>query len=264
MEDILASTLTPTITPTLVPLFSSVLGTSPTLPSNQLSTALSNTPTSPSLLPLFTQTRITSLASPTTSPQTSLPTASQTAAAAASKNQALSTGAKAGIGIGVAIAGLALALGAFFLGVSTRRKNKATQHDDKEAGNLGGKPEIDGKEVQNEYLNIDATSAELDGIEKQAQTTSKPTEVEMSTELDGKILTPALPLVGSAELSSEPGRMEHDCRPNHVLPTQLSDPLPLHELPNTQDFTGNLLVPPAELARRDTYDDPQLVQNPWA
>jgi len=162
----------------------------------------------------------------------------------------------------VSIGGLLLAFGAFFLGMSVRKKSKTTH--DTETGSHGGKPELDGKIVFSEK----ATPPELDSTQR----TSMPT---YAMEADARHIVPGNELPAQPapiytyahkELSAEPSHAEIDSAQRHELHDQH---VTGHEL-HSEHVAGPSPVSPissdsrdADLDRSDTYDDPRLMQNPW-
>ncbi|KAH7400924.1 hypothetical protein DE146DRAFT_478750 [Phaeosphaeria sp. MPI-PUGE-AT-0046c] len=178
------------------------------------------------------------LASPTSSDTTS----------GGSDQGGLTTGEKAGIGVGVSVGGLLLALGAFFLGLSARKKSK--RGIDTESGSVGGKPELDGKVAYHEKVTPEVESGMIpvDPRRSDDSVVPAPKAFELSGSLGQATVT-------HRELAAEPRGVEIDSsesqQPRHEL-YAISPVSPISE----PQHTGP--------ARRDTYDDPRLVQNPWA
>lgn len=156
--------------------------------------------------------------------------------------------------MGVSIAGLSLALGAFFLGMSVRKKSRSSV--DIESGSERGKPELDGKTVYQEKVTPELY-ADVAPIQAQAQETGDTFKTVLeANELIGQP-THDVP-AERTELNAEPLRMEMDTseqqpRPQELHGSSTDDPV-------SPIFDGQH----SGLARRDTYDDPRLVQNPWA
>ncbi|OAL00658.1 hypothetical protein IQ06DRAFT_370014 [Phaeosphaeriaceae sp. SRC1lsM3a] len=220
---------------------------SPTL-SSALSSTASSTPIAASsgtsgstILPASSTVSTSAPASPT-----SLDTIS-----GGSSQGGLTTGEKAGIGVGVSIGGLLLALGAFFLGMSARKKSN--QGIDIENGSVGGKPELDGKAAYHHKMVPDVESGMIP-VEARRSGDSVPT-VPKAFELGGEL---GQPPATHPELAAEPRGVEIDSsdtqQPRHELHSNVapSSVSPMSELEQTGP------------TRRDTYDDPRLVQNPWA
>lgn len=147
--------------------------------------------------------------------------------------------------------GLLLALGAFFLGMSARKKSK--QGIDAEDGSVSGKPELDGKAAYHEKVVPEVESGMIP-VEARRSGDSMP-PAPKAFELGGQLSQPS---ARHSELAAEPRGVEIDSsdtqQPRHELHSNvaLSPVSPISEL----EHTG--------LTRRDTYDDPRLVQNPWA
>jgi hypothetical protein len=164
----------------------------------------------------------------------------------------LSSGEKAGIGVGVSIGGLLLALRAFFLGMSVRKKSRVAA--DTEFVDYTGKPELKSKTVYREKttqeLDIEITPVE-------ARETGDTFKTVLKTD---ELAAQPFQVVPAAhtELAAEPRRAEMESSEVRQLP---------HEL---QGNTAKSPVPPVSndqcsgLARSDTYDDPTLVENLWA
>jgi hypothetical protein len=193
----------------------------------------------------------------------------------------LSTGGKAGIGVGASIAGLILALGAFFLGMSVRKKKRSTV--DSEAASDRDKPELDGTTVYQEKI----TPGLIPVQERQAENSA--THGPRDTELAGRHAE-TVPLtytelatgigvgVASDSANSELAAGEQTRIATPVCTELAAEPRPTEmdssgiqrQPQELYGSTGRSPVSPVSvapfsgLARGDTYDDPRLVQNPWA
>jgi hypothetical protein len=162
----------------------------------------------------------------------------------------LSTGAKAGIGIAVSIAGFLLILGASLIGIHLQRKSK--KRKDTETANYGWKPELDGK---TKFF----STSELDGLSSMLKKADTTPAVASTTELPTR---PApIANTGRTEMSADLGGAEIDStiaqQQYHELPGEhVSDCSPVSPASSHTQTTP--------VNRRDTYDDPRLVLNPWA
>ncbi|KAH7077756.1 hypothetical protein BKA63DRAFT_601810 [Paraphoma chrysanthemicola] len=168
----------------------------------------------------------------------------------------LSTGAKAGIGVGASIAGLLLALGAFFLGMSVHKKSKKV--DDAETSTGDGKPELDGKVLHKHEITpeLDA-GAQVPGAQK-CHTANAHLSPTTAKELQADPTPIAVPT--QSELHGTPQR-------NELGPGVAQEPR--HELDGNATYNQSPVSPIVNsqhngINRADTYDDPRLVQNPWA
>lgn len=242
--------------------------TSGTKPSDTPSPSTPSPSQTPSPLPTSRCGTVTSASAADISSITSPTTTSS--AASTSTSGGLTTGAEAGIGVGASIAGLALALGAFFLGIAVRKKNKASL--DTESGSGIGKPELDGKEIHRHEV-----TAELDGDSAAVHelNSSIGTETRRKPEELVDQQRQAVPVVGRSELdsaSNERTPPEHAELSGDAVSAEIdSRPVvpPPQDLPTTEKEGRSAVSPlkegiPPEIDRRNTYDDPQLTQSPWA
>jgi hypothetical protein len=168
----------------------------------------------------------------------------------------LSTGAKAGIGVGATIAGLFLALGAFFLGMSVHRKSKRV--DDAETGTDGGKPELEGEGIYKHEITpeMEAGMSNPPVHDRHVSSGFGPpaTANELPAHLTPVVVTTQSELHGTPQHAKlSPGVTQE---PRHELYGNVTyDQSPVSPISDAQH---------SGLNRRDTYDDPRLVQNPWA
>ncbi|KAF2872724.1 hypothetical protein BDV95DRAFT_570483 [Massariosphaeria phaeospora] len=191
-----------------------------------------------------TSTRSGTDASSTSSSASSTenPGNTESTAPAVAPSGGLSTGAKAGIGVGAAIGCLVLAAGGFFLGVSARRKKKTVIRDD-EPGEPVAKPE-------------------LDGLEKQRN--------EITPELGNSGAAVAVQDPHNRTWT-EPGAQELYGQPYNQHPTGVGNELQGHPIANQRsELVGDPYRTELDsqqhpgVGRQGTYDNPQLIQNPWA
>lgn len=162
-----------------------------------------------------------------------------------------------------------MAFGAFFLGMSVRKKKKDAQ--DIEAPIGAGKTELDGKETHGGIppeLSGNSTAGAQPSNSDGKVVAEKPEELDArnvgelpvviaNKEMEGS--SPPAPLERT-ELSSEPPLAEMDSRSAGSAPQEL----PTDEVPRAELGAAVGAETPPAPARRNTYDDPQLVQNPWA
>lgn len=183
----------------------------------------------------------------------------------ASSGGGLSTGKKAGIGIGATIAGLCVICGAFFLGVVVhRRSRKASQ--DMEDWDSGEKPQLDGKAIYGPVVvreldarrsmqELHATSGYIPELAAD-EPRPRPGADSRTTQSRSETDDPS-PSVDDGPISPQsprpPGAFFHLDSP--VSPLSESHEPSILRKPSVE-FPGPV--------RRDTYDDPRLVQNPWA
>jgi hypothetical protein len=177
----------------------------------------------------------------------------------------LSTGAKAGIGAGATIAGLSLAFGAFFLGVIVHRRSRKPAKYMEDWDN-GEKPQLDGKAVYGPvvFQELDATRSmqelhatngyipELAACKSRSQSTVDPTPAQSESTADTRQLVNNSEPISPQQQQPLGGSSHLDSR---VSPLANHHDGPIVPLTEGQEPRG---------ARTDTYDDPRLVQNPWA
>lgn len=174
-------------------------------------------------------------------------------------SQGLNKRTKIGIGVGAAIGSFILALVAFFLGASARRKS-SVKHDQEANYNVAN-PEMDGKEINGLHQ-----TPEIDGQEGRPQAPvpdgmaeigGQSIRAESRTELD----VPQPPPIRSptAELGNDVNRTE--------LPGHPSGPSP-QELPVNNDTPappqGPVVAHEVAKEQNDLLNDPRLTRNPWA
>lgn len=194
----------------------------------------------------------------------SKPAATNEAQQSVASTVGLSIGAKTGTGVGVTVAGLCMACGAFFLGVFVHRRSRKTPRY-MENWNSGEKPQLDGKAVYGPMVvmelnptrsmqELDATGGmipELAAAEPRSHlaTESGPVQPEIATDARYSILD-SDPI--SPQQSTAAGTF-------NLLNSPVS-PLSDYEDNPTLSIAPEISGP----VQRDTYDDPRLVQNPWA
>ncbi|KAF2473438.1 uncharacterized protein BDR25DRAFT_341497 [Lindgomyces ingoldianus] len=177
--------------------------------------------------------------------------------ATGSTTQSLPIGTKIGIGIGAAIGGLILALAAFFLRASFRRKASGPRNQ--ESGDIVGMPEIDGKEMK-----IGDDRPEIDGSETQAPILLG--RAEMNGAPDRALVRPELVDTLPQRLSSTPAEMdgeavraEMDVQPSTSSPQEL-----LVSVDTSEATVLSLENEQPEVKETKPFEDPRLTQNPWA
>ncbi|KAH7088314.1 hypothetical protein FB567DRAFT_335789 [Paraphoma chrysanthemicola] len=168
----------------------------------------------------------------------------------------LSTGAKAGIGVGASTAGLSIALGAFYLGMSVHKKSKKV--DDAETSTGGGKPELDGKVLYKHEITPELDAGAQVPVAQERHTTSAHLNSNAAKELQADSTPVIVPT--QSELHGTPQHFE-------LSPGVAQGPR--HELDGNATYNQSPVAPivnsPRDgLNRADTYNDPRLVQNPWA
>jgi len=170
-----------------------------------------------------------------------------------------------GIGIGAAIAGLCLVCGAFFLGVIVHRRSKKPPKD-MEDWESGEKPQLDGKAVYGPVVvreldarrsmqELHATSGYIPELAADEPRSRSPAESSPAE---------ARPRTGDRLPDDDDGPIS----PQSERPPDTFDRLDSPVSPLSESHDPSILrKPSAEFpgpVRRDTYDDPRLVQNPWA
>jgi hypothetical protein len=212
---------------------------------HQSSTSLATTALMTSIVPIPSATNITSQRS--------------------NSGGKMTTGEKAGIGIGAAIVGLSILCGTFYLGVVVHRRSRKTPRytEDSESGEkpqLDGKPvfgpavvrELDARRSMQELHANNGYISELAADEPRSRSGEESRSTQSKSETDGRstdgedgLISPQTP-----RHPDETGRLDSPVSP-------LSDNI---EIPILSPSNTGIPGP----VRRDTYDDPRLVQNPWA
>lgn len=138
--------------------------------------------------------------------------------------------------------------------MSVHKKSKNNR--DVEASSDQGKPELDGKTTLSEKVTPELGTGE---------TTTAPAQPAQAAEADAR------PMVRTAELPTQPAAAllkEMSTEPSHAETDSTTAQQQRYEL-HGEHLSGSPVSPISSNAqdvgfsRRDTYDDPRLVQNPW-